>query len=96
MRFRGSAYVLYSRKYRPRRPFRCLEQISADGGLLLQLEPGALPHWAKEFEHVPGIDALAQERLGARLTRFRAALKGTAIDPSGMFVNDLVRRVFGF
>jgi L-gulonolactone oxidase len=64
--------------------------------LWVSANPGALPHWAKEFEHVPGIDVLAQERLGARLTRFRAALKDSAVDPRGMFVNDLVRRVFGF
>jgi len=63
--------------------------------LWLSAEPAALPHWAKEFEHVVGIDALAKERLGARLTRFRAALKSAGVDPSGMFVNDLVRRVFG-
>jgi hypothetical protein len=64
--------------------------------LWLSADPGALPHWAKEFEHVPGIDVLAKERLGTRLTEFRAVLKDAAVDPRGMFVNDLVRRVFGF
>ena len=63
--------------------------------LWLSADPAALPHWAKEFEHIVGIDALAKERLGARLTRFHAALKSAAVDPGGMFVNDLVRRVFG-
>jgi hypothetical protein len=57
-------------------------------------DPSGLPHWAKEFEHVPGIDVAIRERLGARLTKFRAALRGTGIDPGGMFVNDLVRRMF--
>ena len=37
----------------------------------------ALPHWAKEFEHVPGILPLMQERLGTRLDRFRQALTKT-------------------
>jgi hypothetical protein len=55
--------------------------------------PGALPHWAKEFEHVPGIAGIARERLGERLERFRGALERTGTDPNGMFVNPLLGRL---
>lgn len=55
--------------------------------------PGALPHWAKEFEHVPGIVEIARERLGERLTRFLAALESAGTDPDGMFVNPLIDRL---
>ena len=42
----------------------------------------ALPHWAKEFEHVPGIVPLIQQRLGTRLDRFRAALNEAGVHTS--------------
>jgi hypothetical protein len=58
--------------------------------------PGALPHWAKEFEHVPGILPVLRERLGDRLARFRHALDGCGLDPTGMFRNDLVSRLCFF
>ena len=54
----------------------------------------ALPHWAKQFEHLPGIDTFIRDRLGDRLTRFQNALRATEIDPNGMFANDLLRRCF--
>jgi hypothetical protein len=54
----------------------------------------ALPHWAKQFEHLPGIETFVRERLGERLTRFQNALRATEIDPDGMFANDLLRRCF--
>lgn len=53
--------------------------------------PSALPHWAKEFEHVPGLAQLAREHLGDRLTRFLAAWEASGIDPRGMFVNDMAK-----
>jgi hypothetical protein len=62
--------------------------------LWMSATPNALPHWAKEFEHVPGIDLVVRERLGSRLTRFLDTLQESGIDPNGMFVNELVRRVF--
>jgi FAD/FMN-containing dehydrogenase len=55
---------------------------------------GALPHWGKEFEHLPGIEALARERLGERLTRFREAWRAVRVDPDGMFGNALADRIF--
>ncbi len=55
--------------------------------------PGALPHWAKEFEHVPGIVGIVRERLGERLERFLGALESAGTDPHGMFVNPLIHRL---
>ena len=55
--------------------------------------PGALPHWATEFEHVPGIIPLCRERLGGRLDRFLAAWRESGVDPHGMFVNPLLGRL---
>jgi FAD/FMN-containing dehydrogenase len=55
--------------------------------------PGALPHWAKEFEHVPGIMPLARERLGDRRARFIAAWKQSGVDRRQMFVNPLIERL---
>jgi hypothetical protein len=57
-------------------------------------DPTALPHWAKEFEHVPGLPETARTRLGERRDRFRAAWRATGVDPAGLFVNGLVQRMF--
>jgi hypothetical protein len=57
-------------------------------------DPTALPHWAKEFEHVPGLPEVARERLGERRERFCAAWRATGVDPQGLFVNGLVQRMF--
>jgi hypothetical protein len=56
-------------------------------------QPGALPHWAKEFETVPEIERLTAERLGERLERFRAALAASGVDPHGRFANPLTLRL---
>jgi FAD binding domain/D-arabinono-1,4-lactone oxidase len=55
--------------------------------------PGALPHWVKEFEHVPGVMPLSRERLGERRRRFLAALEQSGVDPGRMFVNPLLERL---
>lgn len=55
--------------------------------------PGALPHWAKEFEHVPGAVDLLRERLGDRRRRFLDALRRCDVDPEGRFRNRLLSRL---
>ena len=51
-------------------------------------------HWAKEFEHVPGIVGIARAQLGERLERFLRALESAGTDPQGgMFVNPLIDRL---
>jgi hypothetical protein len=57
--------------------------------------PGALPHLAKELEHVEDVASTVQANLGARRQRFLAALASTGIDPEGVFFNPLVRRLLG-
>jgi L-gulono-1,4-lactone dehydrogenase len=56
-------------------------------------EPGALPHWSKEFEHVEDVIPIMRANLGDRRTRFLAALEESGIDPKGNFFNALTRRV---
>ncbi len=56
--------------------------------------PGAMPHWSKEFEHVPGVVPIIRASLGERQTRFLDALAKSGIDPDRVFWNPLVRRLF--
>ena len=56
-------------------------------------EPGALPHWSKEFEHVEDVVSIMRNNLGDRRDRFLAALDQSGIDPERRFANALVRRV---
>lgn len=55
--------------------------------------PGALPHWAKELDPIPELEALAAERMGDRPLRFQAALAAAGVDPDGQFANPLTRRL---
>jgi hypothetical protein len=56
-------------------------------------EPGALPHWSKEFEHVEDVVATLRANLGDRRRRFLDALASTGVDPAQRFANPMVRRV---
>lgn len=56
-------------------------------------EPGALPHWSKEFEHVRDVVSIMRANLGDRRDRFLAALARSGVDPERRFANALVRRV---
>jgi hypothetical protein len=56
-------------------------------------EPGSLPHWSKEFEHVVDVVSIARKNLGDRRGRFLAALARSGVDPERRFANALVRRV---
>ncbi len=56
-------------------------------------EPGALPHWSKEFEHVEDVVPIMRKNLGDRRGRFLAALARSGVDPERRFANALVRRV---
>jgi FAD binding domain-containing protein/D-arabinono-1,4-lactone oxidase len=55
--------------------------------------PGAMPHWSKEFEHVPGVVPIMRASLGDRRGRFLDALAKSGLDPERGFWNALVRRV---
>ncbi len=69
--------------------------ISAQLGQAWLQQPGALPHWAKEFEHLPGIMDLVRARLGGRLEQFKAARAAAGVDPHDRFVGPLLARVLG-
>jgi hypothetical protein len=56
--------------------------------------PGAMPHWSKEFEHVPGVVPIIRASLGDRHARFLAALAKSGVDPERTFWNPLVHRLF--
>jgi hypothetical protein len=56
-------------------------------------EPGALPHWSKEFEHVEDVTSIMRRNLGDRRLRFLAALDRSGVDPERAFSNALLRRV---
>jgi hypothetical protein len=56
-------------------------------------EPGALPHWSKEFEHVPGVVPIIRASLGERLGSFLTALDEAAVDPDRAFWNPTLRRI---
>jgi hypothetical protein len=55
--------------------------------------PGALPHWSKEFEHVPDVTQIMRASLGERRERFMTALARSGVDPERRLFNDLLRRV---
>lgn len=54
---------------------------------------GALPHWPKEFENIPGVKAQIRARLGQRLQRFRDARYRAGVDPGNMFSNEFTDRM---
>jgi hypothetical protein len=56
--------------------------------------PGAMPHWSKEFEHVPGVVPIIRASLGDRRVRFLDALAKSGVDPERVFWNPLLRRLF--
>jgi len=56
----------------------------------LQL-PGAAPHWAKQWQHLPGIIEHIGVRYADGLPRFRAVRE--QIDPDRVFGNELLERV---
>lgn len=55
--------------------------------------PGARPHWAKEWEFIPGIEAFLRDAYGDRLHRFLAIRDALGVDPNLMFSNALMDRV---
>ncbi|HEX4515115.1 MAG TPA: FAD-binding protein [Polyangiaceae bacterium] len=57
--------------------------------------PGAMPHFSKEFEHVPDVVPIIRASLGDRRTRFLAALESSGVDPERAFWNPLVTRLLG-
>jgi hypothetical protein len=59
----------------------------------LQL-PHAMPHWAKEYRHIPGIVDHIKRELGDNITRFNQIKADLGVDPEHMFVNGTLRELF--
>jgi hypothetical protein len=55
--------------------------------------PGALTHWAKEFERTPRVVERVRAGYGDRIPAFLARRAEADVDPNGMFVNPLLNRL---
>lgn len=55
--------------------------------------PGARPHWAKEWEFIPGIEAFIGRAYAAQLKQFLAIHEALGVDPERRFSNALLDRV---
>jgi hypothetical protein len=62
------------------------------GAAWLEL-PGAAPHWAKEFEQIPGVFESIAARYGPNLRRFAEIRRELDVDPHDLFVNRLTRQI---
>jgi hypothetical protein len=60
----------------------------------LQL-PHARPHWAKEYQHIPGVLAHLRREMGPNIARFNQIKKDLQVDPDHLFVNAALQEVFG-
>ncbi len=56
--------------------------------------PRACPHWAKEYEHIPGITAHVKRTLGANIARFNQVKEQLDVDPDRMFMNAALEELF--
>ncbi|KAG0252749.1 hypothetical protein BGZ95_006536 [Linnemannia exigua] len=54
---------------------------------------GSQPHWAKMWEHIPGIVPYLQQQAGDRYTKFEEIRK--KYDPQGMFINGTFAQLLG-
>src|SRR6516225_11194063 len=56
--------------------------------------PAARPHWAKEFDHVPGIIPFIRQAYGTNLSKFLQIREELVVDPEKRFVNPLLEQIF--
>lgn len=68
------------------------ELVAELGSAWLEL-PGAVPHWPKEFEQIPGVLEKIAARYGQGLRRFAEIRRELDIDPDDVFVNGLTGRI---
>jgi hypothetical protein len=55
--------------------------------------PRARPHWAKQWEFIPGIEAFIGQAYGDQLKQFLAVRDALGVDPERIFSNELLDRV---
>jgi FAD/FMN-containing dehydrogenase len=70
------------------------EAFSADIAREWLTLPHALPHWAKEFEHIPHVIEHIRTAMGPNIARFNRIKADLGVDPNHMFVNAMLRRIF--
>jgi D-arabinono-1,4-lactone oxidase/FAD binding domain-containing protein len=56
--------------------------------------PQAMPHWAKEFQHIPGVIPHIKTNLGDNIQRFNQIKDQLQVDPTHMFVNHTLEDIF--
>lgn len=56
--------------------------------------PQALPHWAKQYRHIPGILEHMKGKLGPNIARFNRVKAELGMDPEDTFLNDALRELF--
>jgi hypothetical protein len=56
--------------------------------------PQACPHWAKEYQHIPGIVDHIRRQLGPNIERFNAIKNELGVDTDHRFINDTLRPIF--
>lgn len=57
--------------------------------------PQAMPHWAKEYRHIPNVIEHIKRVKGADIAQFKQIKTDLGVDPDQMFVNPTLREVFG-
>lgn len=71
------------------------ERFSAEVALEWLKLPGAKPHWAKEFEHIPGIESCIKAAYGDNIAQFNQIKRELGLDEAHLFMNDLLKGIFG-
>jgi hypothetical protein len=56
--------------------------------------PAARPHWAKEFDHVPGIIPFIRQAYGTNFSKFLQIREDLTVDPEKRFVNSFLDQIF--
>jgi len=54
----------------------------------------ALPHWAKEYRHIPGVLDQIKTEMGGNIERFKQIKAALGVDPDQMFMNAAMSELF--
>jgi hypothetical protein len=53
-----------------------------------------MPHWAKEWQHIPNVIQHIKSYLGENIPRFNQIKDQLQVDPTNMFVNSTLEEIF--
>ena len=56
--------------------------------------PEAMPHWAKEWQHIPNVIQHIKSYLGENIPRFNQIKDQLQVDPDNMFMNRTLEEIF--